>query len=456
MRDPANILFTPARWLRGDGLDRARIERLWDSSRERDPRGHTAHVICGAVSCFLITMPTSIAELSLVPVFVMLVLRSWVVWRQARAFLGNPVPVLAVLFTIWLWIGLAWTDAPVRTALEEPGNMRWCLAVFFLWPVLDARRVLIAALVAGLMVGQFYQLAQGIAGVVGFEALASQRLPGRLSGWWDPAVAGGVLTVALGLHLPAALMGSGRARWFAILMVAACVASLVATGSRGGWIAAAGLIALGGGFAAVRGGGRRVILVAVAAGVIGTVFAAAAPPVRQRATEAYTEVRDAFVSGDTSTATGARIAMTAWATRAWLSRPIFGVGTGGYAEWARSEIERRNEGLPESERLEIPPLHDHAHNTWAHVAACNGLVGVALLAGVFAAGLCNAVRCVRGRWGSYAAGPAFALLGLVFFSAFDTVHASGQSAALMGALLALSPAWLPPDRAGEDGSDADA
>src|SRR5690606_40313370 len=59
------------------------------------------------------------------------------------------------------------------------------------------------------------------------------RLPGRNSGWWDPVIAGSLLTAALGLHLPAALWGKKVWRALGIAGCAITLPGILATGTRG-------------------------------------------------------------------------------------------------------------------------------------------------------------------------------------------------------------------------------
>ncbi len=416
-------------WLTGRLVDTAALRHEIDRARARDPRGHAAHAFLACVACFFVSWSTSYAELCLLPVFVMTVLRIWCVWPLLYRALLQPVSILVLLFGAWLALAMLWTPAPLAPALDEPGNLRWCIAIGLFLPVIDHRRWLIASLAAGLVAGQLVQLFQ-ILGLGDF----SNRL-GRVSGFWDPAVAGGILTVAAAIHLPAALMARGRLRWLATALLVASLAGLLATGSRGGWLATALLIPIALVYAIRQGHVTRALTVALAALVALTLAVATIAPVRDRAIEGVREAT-AGLRGDSSSATGARVAMAAWALRAWWHQPVRGVGTAGYAYWARDTHPSHRNGPAAP-----PDLHDHAHNTWAHLAGGNGLVGVTLFATLLAAALALAFRHDSAP---YDLAPAFALAGLLCFSLFDTLHASGQSAAMLGILLGLSPAGVRP------------
>jgi len=395
------------------------------AARERDPRGHAVHAWFAAAAAAFMTGPTSYAEFALVPVFVYTLLRLWVLGDALLLLARRALPVLLIVFAAWLLAGILWTDAPRSVALDEPGNLRWCIAIAMFWPVLDRRGLIVGGLVFGLALGQLAQLYHGLGELLGFET-PFDRFAGRVSGWWDPAVAGGVLTVALGLQLPSALMGQGRARWVAIGLAMAAAIGLAATGSRGGWLAAMGMVFVGLVVAIRTGKGRNAALVCIAAGVLGAGVAAATPAIRDRVSSAFEQVSASVEEGDYSGDVGARLAMAVSASHAFASSPIVGVGTAGYAAWAQARSEADL------------PLHDHAHNTWLHLAACNGIVGVGLFGAVFVFAFRGSIGWAKDAIGSARAGPLFALIGLAFFSLFDTLHASQQTAAMLAALFALS------------------
>jgi O-antigen ligase len=84
-------------------------------------------------------------------------------------------------------------------------------------------------------------------------------------------------------------------------------------------------------------------------------------------------------------------------------------------------------------------IHAHAHNSLLHIGATTGTIGVLLALGIL-------LMTLRGGFSElgpqglsgYAAGPAFALIGLLLVSAFDPVHLNAQTAALVATLMAMS------------------
>ena len=402
------------------------------------------YVWTGVLAAMLVTMPTSLAEIAIIPpalFFLPLAHRSFRLWRETVA---RPAFVALLAFYAWLALGLLWS--PNRElGLEELGTARFFVAAVLLTPALrittTGRRHIIAALCIGFLIGNAVQLlnAWAIHGG-GPEALRFGRLPDRMSGWWDPAVAGTILTAAIGLHLPVALMGSGRKRVAGIMGVFATAGGLAMTGSRGGWAASVFLVMGAGLFALVRAGvrgenrtGTALAFMSLVASFLVVGFALRGP-IADRLDKAQTQVA-AAMGGEVAGDTGARISMKQDAVAAFLEHPIVGVGTGGFSAYS----ERRHADD------EQPVAHDHAHDTLLHTAASNGLVGVALLLALFVFTIRDAIRHARTLgFGTYDAGPLFALAGLALTTPFDTLHVSASAAAVTGMVFAL--ALAPPKR----------
>jgi O-antigen ligase len=323
------------------------------------------------------------------------------------------------------------------------------------------RRALIVALAAGFMVGNLSQAWQVVAVPMGWPTWV--RMPDRISGWWPPAMGGSMLCAALGLHLPAAVMGSGRMRVVGVVGATVTAAGLLATGTRGAWVAGAALTAVALGFGAWRWMvGRDRVGVARFAGVAAVLTVAAAvgwlvlrEPITRRVVLAREDIAAALERHDYRSDTGARILMATAALRAIRERPVGGVGAGGYQAWAQSRL--RAEGEPEAAAL----IHAHAHNAPLHIGATTGLVGlaiwgfivvVALRGGAVGSGTtarASGGPLTRGTpewggWGSYDAAPFFAIVGLGLVGLFDVVQLNTQTVALLGTLLAMCMVSRPP------------
>lgn len=419
-------------------LDPDRVEHDLGGAARRDPFGHRLHLVFGVLWCFFVSWPTSAVEIAGIPLIVFFLLRTPNIWRTWGSFAVQPLSIAIACWAAWQAVTLAWSPAP-RRGLEELAANRWVWAMWMLWPIMAHRTVLIGALAAGFLCGNLSQLLHAAGQHWAIPALVWPRLPDRNSGWWDPVVGGSLLVGALGLHLPAAIMGRGTLRWLA---TAGCLIELVAigaTGTRGAWLAAAGLIAITLIIALARiRPARRAIAttaaVAVLAAVsIGVVWIVAGDSIARRAEAAAAEVRRAINEGDYNSDTGARLFMARAALDAWRRNPIGGVGAGGFREaLARAA---QDAGMdPASVRL-----HSHAHNAALHIAATTGAIGLLLAGAVVALALRGAFSELGpGGLGTYAAGPAFALLGLLLVSLFDPVHLNAQTAAMLATLLAMS------------------
>jgi O-antigen ligase len=263
------------------------------------------------------------------------------------------------------------------------------------------------------------------------------RLPGRISGWWDPVVGGSLLTSFLGIALAIAAAATTNVRRAAAgFVVLAALAGIIVTGTRGAWIG--GILTLGVGVLVIvwcraftRAGGqatprrRAAIAGALAltcAGIVGASALAVwtVPSLRARLDDGRREVRRTLHQADYTTFTGARLAMWEWALAAWRCHPIVGVGAGGYQAWVREQttlaLAQESRELAGSGGVEVPSImrpclpreklgpivvepnttsdyrrgwgrplfarelvHAHAHGVWPHVAATTGTVGLALL-----------------------------------------------------------------------------
>lgn len=416
--------------------------------------GANAHAWAGFATAALITFPTTPMELAIIPAFIASAIR-WKQSAEAIAPLWNrPIPLLAIAFSAWLAIGLLWTP-DLDLGLEEVIAPRFLLAIPVLAPILRTHRLrLVAGLIAGLLIGHVVQVGNAWTMLGdGPEWLGFKRLPSRISGWWDPAVSGTVLTAAIGLHLPAATMGRGRTRLFAAACLVVTFVGLIATGARGGWVASAALTAIVVTVALCRKSSR--VSGAVLAGIAIAGVAGALVALRGPLTTRFDEARDALTrvqSGDFNSDTGARLAMKLWALDALKERPITGVGSGGFAQWTREHAENFEPTGRYHPQMIEHRLHDHAHDTVAHAMATGGLIGLAIVSGLGIAGVVQGLRWTRGHsLGSYHAAPACAMLGLVLATPFDSLQASASATGITGMMLALNA--TPPKRSGRAESD---
>lgn len=401
------------------------------------PQGLQRHGFVAAGTLLLLMGPISVTEIVAAILAGFFLLRLPRTWRVCEGALRQPVFILALIWTLWQVTTLLWSP-DVRLGLDEMADLRWALFILCLWPAIRYRRLLIAALAGSFVLGFLSQVLQWVG--QDWSWVPWPRVPDRLSGWWDPAVGGTLLSGALGLHLPAAFMGRGRTRAIGLALSVLTLVAIIMTGTRGAWIAAAGLIVI---VAAValwtsRQRARLLLALAVMAVLVTIAGLALRGPIVSRVTNARDEITQAIEHKEFTTSTGTRIIMYWWAIEAFAEHPIGGVGAGGYHAWVDQHLIQQ--GIDPAERRVL----DHAHCALLHVAATSGVVGLAVALAFIVFAFRGAFLYVgREQLGTYLAGPGFALIGLLLVSAFDTVHINTQSAALLGALLALAPGWLP-------------
>lgn len=419
-------------------IERLEIQRDLDRVERDDLRGQRLHLLFGMISCAILAAPNSIAEFAGIPLALFWLIRWPWMWRAARWSFVTPVFLSSLALVAWQALSLAWS-ADRKVGVEEFGAARFAWSLVMLYPVLNRSRGFVLALALGFLIGNGSQLLHAAGRQFDIAWLTWPRRPDRNSGWWDPAVGGTLLVAALGLHLPVALMGRGRARLFAAAMTVITLLAIFATGTRGAWIGGVALTGLTGLVAVARIRPRRRAGLALASAAALVLIAAAAAwftagdAIRGRFDAGRAEIRGALVDGNYNSDTGARLAMAGWAWRIFSEHPVRGVGVGGFR--AAVEDLLRRQGEDPAARA----LHDHAHNAFLHALATTGLVGASLLTLTLAIGMHGLIRAaMREGVGTYAAGPLFAMLGLLLMSPFDVFQVNPQTAALMWLFLGLS------------------
>lgn len=397
-------------------------------SSPADSRSRLGTLAAGAFGIGL-GLPITPMELAGIPLMVFTLVALFSQWRSLGRLIRQPFTIALIAWIAWAVTALAWSPDRAH-GLDELGNARWLWTIPALWLAPHLARPVVIGIALGFVLMHISQLTQFIGLRFGIESIRFNRLPDRISGWSQPAVAGSLLCAILGLHLPRALFA---ADWSRRILAALALVGLIATGTRGAWIVAtlmlaAAIVTLAALGLRSRQHRARAIVVTLAAGAL--VAAAGfilSGKIQSRVSEAQREITAALEDGNYATSTGGRIAMAHWALEAARSKPIAGVGTGGYRAWVNeSQAERGID--PDSQRV-----LDHAHNAYLHIAATQGLVGLVLYVAVVALALRNA-------WPRTpeAAGLFTAIVGLTLVSMFDTIPLNAQTSALAMTLAALA------------------
>jgi hypothetical protein len=419
------------RFVRGDYVDRVACDAAFERMHRRDAVGDRLHLALACVGMFLVVGPVTVTELAFAPMAVFFFVRvanTAPVWIHG---FGQPFVLAGLALAAWAGVTLLWSPDPAG-GVDEITRLRWILLAGLVYPVIERRRTLILALALGFLAAG---VAQQLSRLDALRPPFAPRHPGRVSGWWDPVVAGSMQCAAAGLFLPAALRGVGKDRWIGLTGLAIALAGVLSSGTRGAWIAAMILLAVAGPFALrhAERGARRTALGAAAAGVL--VLAGVAFVQRDgltlRLEQARSELAQA-ANGRLDTDTGARVGVMGLSLESGLTHP-WGLGVGGLAPAAAARFGEAHRAAGMS----------HAHSTPLHLLGVLGVPGLAI--GVLAAWALlrsGAAASPREPARALEAGVPYAVAGLLLAGLFDAVHLNTQTAALLGVLGALSPAYL--------------
>jgi len=454
------LLSQIRRWLDRDDLSTDRLEGLMRLYCEPASRGgnltpfyvfgYRCHVLFAMLFCFGLGGPTSLTDASQIPLAITAAWRMIVYPRLIGTMLTMPVLALAMFAFAWGGISTAWSPDPGASP-EDLQGFRFAWLVIGLYPVLRERRLLIVSLILGFVAGNISQLVHLLQVRDVIDARVFNRDPTRISGWWDPVVGGSLLVAVLTMHASVALLARSwsKARLFAIGASVVTGVGLLATGTRGAWIAAA--LALGslGLFWIARGDGlkRRAVRAGVGLGALVVVAAGgwvlAGDEMQARVEQGRAEIHRALVDKDYASDTGARLMMWSLAVDAFSENPVRGLGAGGYYLWARE----RHQATSSIQNMDTVNIHDHAHNSVLHLLATQGLVGGVLWTMLVGGALWTVFRSGPYRpIGTYGGALPFLIVGLLLTGITDTTQNNMQTAALFWAVCGLCPPLRPRER----------
>lgn len=440
------------------------VEALFASQRSGDRVGHRIHLLLAAGGCFFAGWETTFAEWAMLPVLICFLVRMTGQHRVLEPLAFDRVVRLWLAFGAWLGVSVMWSHASgPKEWLTDVQSMRFFVLPLILWPVLDRRAWLIGALVAGIACGQMSQIVHLASVASNATWQPFQRMPGRISGWWDPVVGGSVLCAGLGLWLGAALYArTTRVHLIGMAGSLATVVCIALTGTRGAWIAGALLLGIAAWIlvrrtrfrAAALGTVIAIVLVGGTLGIGACAYVmsvkdpAMLPGIAQRLRHGIDEVRGSGDPRGYETDTGLRLAMWKWGWAALRTHPLIGVGAGGYKPWVRAQSEEQAIalGVPAGA---ITRVHSHAHSWYVHTFATLGMIGGSLLLWLIGRTLVAGMRGPVGV-GWFAHGPPLALAGLACAGLFDSITVNQQTALLFFVLIGLCLPTRPREAGGRD------
>ena len=404
-------------------------------AQHRDRIGHNVHVGAGMLYLFGLAFSSNAAAIGFCVLAFVTVFR-----------LRSTIQTYRYLFNDWVgWLFIAWAAMSGLTILWSPDQMqgldewrafRAIFTAIMLWPVVHYAPWFIAGFLLAVFAQNLVQLGQA----VGLVELHFGDAP-RLRGMTHPVITGTLCVMAMCWHLSAIMLGRKWWRWLSVMGFLAAGIGLVATGSRGPWIA--GAIAVPAcviGIAWRWPGARKMAFVAM---VAAAVIAIAAWPFVRGIVEYRLERTQEDIAlveqGKVQQNLGLSYRLACWEA-AWEifgERPLGGIGAGGYLQAAR-----------ETSRGDVLTNVHHAHSVYMHVLANTGVLGGIALLAVVAAAL---RRAWRDRWDHpYAAGSFFALLAWLIAGCFDSIHLNGPLLGVFAAILTLTL----PTRPGVDHNQA--
>ena len=203
-----------------------------------------AYILTGLAWCALSVGPMACQETGDIGLGVAVLVSALIVWPVLKPLWRQPLLILLVAWGAWICLSMLWSPEP-RKAVWEVSSLRFAWTIPAMWPLMRDRSKFIAAIALGFLLGNVSQLLLWCGHTFEIHALIFKEFsPGnRNPGWWThPAEAGNILVGALGLHLPAALMGTGRTRWVGVGGCIVTWAGMIATGTRGAWLAGLALM----------------------------------------------------------------------------------------------------------------------------------------------------------------------------------------------------------------------
>lgn len=363
---------------------------------------------------------------------------SWLAQATASSESGDsvlrehPAFVVSLLCMLgWSALSFAWAASP-GTALSA--TMRFALDMLLIpvgFAALRRQRDVVWVLVA-FVLGAVISVLYGFVHPVAATSASAGRLSGTLG---DPNEEAAVLVAAIPLVFAAvtAWGGTARVRIAGGLALFVLLLGVVDTGSRGGLVALAGMMATA---VLIGGRWRRRAAVMLALGAVVTVgyFFVFAP----------LTVRDRVTSSDTS----GRTSIWAVASRVIAAHPILGVGTDNFILVEAHYINQP--GLINAHYIVVLPKV--AHDTYIEALTDLGVPGLLTLLAVLGTGIGSAVRAA---WRFEAArdrsmeliarAVVIALAGMLTADFF----VSNQYAKSLWLLLALCPVLLSMGRVAE-------
>jgi len=426
--------------------------------RIHDGVGHQIHTFLAMLFLGLLPISTAPKDFAFGLLLIWTLIRLPHIWRSFSSLCRQPVVITIVAWAGFFALSMAWSP-DAGQGFDEFGAFRVLVIPLLLWPILDRVAWLIGAALLGVFAHNLIQLLQVTA--------ILPMTPGdgdRIRGFVHPGKGGAWCAAAVVWHLFALINARGWFRWVSLVLLIMAGLGLAASGSRGAWLSLAVAMPLALVVTAVRRPSARPVIGAVTMTAI--LLAIALWPMvgtslKSRVDETVAEAREAREQGVYWSSSGLRIALWGWAVEIFRQYPLAGAGAGGFSvryaelplfhracegardlslrEVAGARLEsptRTDEGRAKklAERRIKYMSRDHAHSTYLHTLAQQGVVGMALLVCAMGA---IVVRAWKDRFDHpYAGAALFVLVSWMVGAQFDCYELNGNQLGLLAVVVA--------------------
>ncbi len=367
-------------------------------AQNRDRYGDVAHgLLAGLFLCSVAlgTVPVAIA-FGIAGIYA--ILRIWATYPCYPQLLRYPIIHIMVLTFCWGLISLFWSS-DVESGLDELATLRFQLPVLLLaWPILHRRFWLIWSFIAGSGLAFLTQVGQSLE-IEWISHLAwTHAGVGRYPGFHHPSGTAIIALVAGVLLIGFAIRAHRMSvRLFSMGVFVCVAASLMMTGSRGPWIAAAmgwGIAILSACFFSmsdrIRPVNKRYALIGMLllAVAISGIMIVMWPKINTRVTEFQDQINAARLNEQYKSDVGSRLKQVELSIALAAGHPFLGVGAGDYHGAAVAYVEDldANKYQDEQDTAEQPissagrtiPILNHPHSSLLYSVSVLGLPGLLL------------------------------------------------------------------------------
>ncbi len=392
-----------------------------DWASRRDPTGHRVHLALGMLALFLIPLASTPATIGSTLLFGYTLLRAPTLWRTWQAFPRTPALIAVFALFVWLACSTSWSPDPEKGIRLLRGS-RYLLLIPALVPLLAHRRLLLQALVAGIVL----QCAAQFSGSwLGFDMnFGGFSEHGGHTGLW--------YSLPLGFLLfdPKSIPAGTVIRY---VLFAAIALGLVATQARSALAGAAGGLVIALVFERIFqirrvAWGHSVAILICLIGLLGIV---SITPVGDRVTNAWDAMTTPYEGGrfniDKTRPLWWRLGI-----ENWYEQPVLGAGLGSAESIIGSDNPEIRAIIAENPQ-NTSAARDDFHSTFVTVLVESGLIGFLILVGWMTLLLGSILRNREMR--------LILLVGFIAwlgYSVFNTNLFSGRLVAFSCTLLALS------------------